>query len=118
MKNKDKDKDFVETIICNPLHPKFMPSPNELEKVDNDFTTSDLDESAEEEKKTVRPYKLPELFGTPDWDKCLVDIDKIKPSGKYIPEDLDLSDVPDINSAEWDHMYDDLPEEDEDEPEK
>ena len=118
MKNKDKDKDFVETIICNPLHPKFMPSPNELEKVDNDFTTSDLDESAEEEKKTVRPYKLPELFGTPDWDKCLVDIDKIKPSGKYIPEDLDLSDVPDINSAEWDHMYDDLPEEDEDEPKK
>ena len=118
MKKKDKDKDFVETIICNPLHPKFMPSPNELEKVDNDFTTSDLDESAEEEKKTVRPYKLPELFGTPDWDKCLVDIDKIKPSGKYIPEDLDLSDVPDINSAEWDHMYDDLPEEDEDEPKK
>ena len=118
MKNKDKDKDFVETIICNSLHPKFMPSPNELEKVDNDFTTSDLDESAEEEKKTVRPYKLPELFGTPDWDKCLVDIDKIKPSGKYIPEDLDLSDVPDINSAEWDHMYDDLPEEDEDEPKK
>ena len=47
-----------------------------------------------------------------------VDIDKIKPSGKYIPEDLDLSDVPDINSAEWDHMYDDLSEEDEDEPEK
>ena len=90
-----------------------MPSPNELEKVDNDFTTSDLDESAEEEKQTVRPYKLPELFGTPDWDKCLVDIDKIKPSGKYIPEDLDLSDVPDINSAEWDHMYDDLSEEDE-----
>ena len=118
MKNKDKDKDFVETIICNPLHPKLMPSPNELEKVDNDFTTSDLDESAEEEQKTVRPYKLPELFGTPDWDKCLVDIDKIKPSGKYIPEDLDLSDVPDINSAEWDHMYDDLPEEDEDEPKK
>ena len=64
----------------------------------------------------VRPYKLPELFGTPDWDKCLVDMDKIKPSGIYIPEDLDLSDVPDINSAEWDHMYDDLPEEDE--PEK
>ena len=118
MKNKDKDKDFVETIICNPLHPKFMPSPNELEKVDNDFTTSDLDESAEEEKKTVRPYKLPELFVTPDWDKCLVDIDKIKPSGKYIPEDLDLSDVPDINSAEWGHMYDDLSEEDEDEPKK
>ena len=95
-----------------------MPSPNELEKVDNDFTTSDLDESAEEEKQTVRPYKLPELFGTPDWDKCLVDMDRIKPSGIYIPEDLDLSDVPDINSAEWDHMYDDLPEEDEDEPEK
>ena len=66
----------------------------------------------------VRPYKLPELFGTPDWDKCLVDMDRIKPSGIYIPEDLDLSDVPDINSAEWDHMYDDLPEEDEDEPKK
>jgi hypothetical protein len=43
-------------------------------------------------------------------------MDKIKPSGIFIPEDLDLSDVPDINAAEWDHIYDDSPEEDEDEP--
>ena len=59
---------------------------------------------------TVKPYKLPELFGTPDWGKCLVDMDKIKPSGIFIPEDLDLSNVPDINAAEWDHIYDDSPE--------
>ena len=48
--------------------------------------------------RMIQPYKLPELFGTPDWDKCLVDMDKIKPSGNFIPEDLDLSDVPDINA--------------------
>lgn len=53
-----------------------------------------------------KPYKTPDLLGTPEWDKCLVNMDKIKPDDIFIPKDLDLSDAPSIDSAEWDHIYD------------
>jgi hypothetical protein len=46
LKNKNKDDDFVGIIIVDPLRPEFMPSPNEFEKVDNEFKPSDLDEIA------------------------------------------------------------------------